>query len=793
METAWESPHRIKPEEWAKLVKDLGVVTPPDSARPVRLRKTRGALPADGSVPASAWGIALARVGRVGRDLGEGRFALLCPWDDTHSEPEGSTENAAGSCVLLPPTEGSYMGLPKCSHAHCVNRKLRDWIEAVGPETYADALAEAQGWRRALGYLRTTEGVFFAKKVPLQLGDEPTPEPGELVEAKPGAPVEGPFKWKPGGRLLHFAAEIAADVREHDASGVRRSYELAGSVDGRPFKIRVPSSEFAAMKWVAAELGARAVIEPGRGTVDHARAALQLTSTPREHDVYALTGWREVGGAWVYLHAGGALGAEGPVEGLEVSLEDGRIALLGLPAPLAGDALGTAIREEVALWRLAPSVTAIAFPAVFRSLLAPSGLTISLHGPQQSGKTGLATIVQQHVGAGFRERALMGSWKHSTAGSLITKLGIVGDAPFVVDDYLISGNGEDGKFNEKVDQVVRAQHGGAEAGRLHRDGGLARSGPAPRGTLFSTGESLPPGASLRSRMVMTDMPVALPDYSRFKTLAREGVFAGLVAAFLVWLAPRIGAVRAGITEEAERIAESLAEGRDQRTALMLAEVALGAKYFLEFAVAHGLPSAESEALKSLAWAVLKASRVEQATHQASQAPVARFLELVPSGLSTGHGYLSRPDGEEPPDCTVLGWSIVSTPIITRDGEVLQTRYTHRGDHLGYIDDGLVWLFLDAAHALVRRLAASSGDPFTITREDLPKRLHEAGLLARTELKTRSTYCVRKKVGGKIVARLLCLKASTLWPEPDALDAVEEAVSKGGGSDTAPGETPGKSN
>src|SRR5438874_785271 len=49
--------------------------------------------------------------------------------------------------------------------------------------------------------------------------------------------------------------------------------------------------------------------------------ALQmLSSDVRRETVYAHTGWRDVGGRWVYLHAGGAIGADGPSARLRVAL-----------------------------------------------------------------------------------------------------------------------------------------------------------------------------------------------------------------------------------------------------------------------------------------------------------------------------------------------------------------------------------------------------------------------------------------------------------------------------------------
>lgn len=764
MEIAWESPHRIKPEEWAKLVKDLGVVTPPDSARPVRLRKTKGAA-ADPAAPRSAWGIALARVGRVGRDLGEGRFALLCPWDDTHSEPEGSTENAAGSCVLLPPVEGSYMGLPKCSHAHCAGRRLRDWIEAVGAESYADALAEAQGWKRARGYLRTQDGVYFAKRVPLQLGDEPAPEPGELVEVKPGEVSEGPFKWKPGGSLLNFSVQIAADVQEHDVAGERRYYELTGSVSGRPFCIQVPAGEFSSLKWVAAQLGAGAVIEPGRGTADHARAAIQLTSTPVARDVYARTGWCTVGGREVYLHAGGAVGAEGAVE---VRVEP-RLAEFLLPAPLEGEALREGIRACAGLFLLAPEITAPLFSAAWRAPLGANHLTILLTAKPQLGKTLLGTLLSQHFGAGFLERKPAGSWLHDSAASLLHMLSVARDVVFLADDLTFSGTAEDSILRTKLDTVVRAVHNGAAPGRLKQDAsGLVASNGSPGALLVVTGETPPGGQSLPSRMLLLEMSERLKDdLGPYKALGAQGVFAGTMAAYVRSLAPRISAIRQGLAAEIAHIAGRIGAKHDQRAAELLADVALGVKYFLEFAREHEALDAEgAEELRRRAWEAIGATRQHQGAYQQRQDPAVRFVDIVFELLRSGRAHLTTRDGSPITDPERWGWRRFSNarpPEPSTDGEVIEAPMRPSGTCLGYLvpelGGTLIYLHAQVTLAEVIRVAHDAHDPLPLTPRDLGRRLHDAGLLAKSDAQNKlRTFTARLRVGGHVETGLLCLRA-----------------------------------
>ncbi|MEQ1715166.1 MAG: FtsH protease activity modulator HflK [Hyphomicrobium sp.] len=66
------------------------------------------------------------------------------------------------------------------------------------------------------------------------------------------------------------------------------------------------------MGWHPKALGARAIIFPGFSAEAHVRTAIQMLSAGHATKmVYGHTGWREINGKWLYLHAGGGLGEGG--------------------------------------------------------------------------------------------------------------------------------------------------------------------------------------------------------------------------------------------------------------------------------------------------------------------------------------------------------------------------------------------------------------------------------------------------------------------------------------------------
>ena len=97
-------------------------------------------------------------------------------------------------------------------------------------------------------------------------------------------------------------------------------------------------------------------------------------------------------------------GASGAVFGTETSLP-ALLAPFILPAPPTAAELSSAIRASLAVLDLAPNrVTVPTLGAVWRSVLGDADFSVFVHGATGRFKAALASLLQQHFGAGVAAR-----------------------------------------------------------------------------------------------------------------------------------------------------------------------------------------------------------------------------------------------------------------------------------------------------------------------------------------------------------------------------------------------------
>jgi Bifunctional DNA primase/polymerase, N-terminal/Domain of unknown function (DUF927) len=441
--------------------------------------------------------------------------------------------------------------------------------------------------------------------------------------------------------LTNFTARIVGDVVEDDGAETRRYFELEACHEGCTVCFPVEAAHFAGMSWALEHLGARAMVFPGITLKDHARAAVQtLSQNVHKHHIYTHLGWRQMGDRWCYLHAGGALGPEGPLDTVEVNARHSLAAYVLPPLPSIQDQR-TALHASLRVLDTADAV--VTFPlyaAIWRAVLGNADFSLHLVGPTGAGKSELAALVQQHYGAGMTARHLPAAW--TSTGNALEGLSFEAkDVVLVVDDFCPSGSQADiARFHKDADRILRAQGNHSGRQRMKFDGTLRAVKP-PRGLIVSTGEDTPQGQSLRARLLILDIAPGSVDWAKLspcQTDAANAVYAQTLTGFVQWLAPHYERVRQGLHAEMIPLRQAALSAGHRRTPEIIGNLALGMQYFLAYA--HAIDALSPEACADLwqrSWTALCQAAETQSEHQANEEPVRRFLALLTGTLAAGPG------------------------------------------------------------------------------------------------------------------------------------------------------------
>jgi len=554
--------------------------------------------------------------------------------------------------------------------------------------------------------------------------------------------------------IANFLARPVREVTRDNGADSQKEFEVSGILaGGRELPVaRVGSKDFGSLSWVPAAWGLEANVEPGQGSKDRVRHAIQcLAQDMARETIYEHIGWRKISGEWLYLHGGGAIGAGGPVVGVTVDPGEGLRHYL-LPDPPQGEALRQAVCTSLTLLHVAR--TEITYPllaAVYRAPLAealPVDLSLFYAGQTGVKKSELTALAQAHWGATFHGKNLPGNWD-STANALEKLAFLAKDAVFTVDDFAPRGAAADvQRLHREADRLLRAQGNQSGRGRMRADGSL-RPEYRPRGLIMSSGEDIPCGQSLRARMLILDVgpqDVGLEQLTEAQRAARDGLLVAAMAGYVQWLAARMDELKVTMRERHEALRAKAWETRfsHDRTPDIVANLALGWQMFLSFATEAGAVGQEEAAeLWRNGWAAFLAAGEAQEGHLASEEPTGRFLALLGAAITSGHAHVVDVQTErEPRNPAAWGWREQTRGR----GPDAQTQYLPLGDRVGWLDGDDLLLDPEAAYAAVQKLARDQNASLSITQRVLWKRLAERGLILTEEGKERTYYTVKRTVG-----------------------------------------------
>jgi hypothetical protein len=522
------------------------------------------------------------------------------------------------------------------------------------------------------------------------------------------------------------------------------------------------------MNWPIERLGASAITYPNQR--EYARTAIQWFSlSAEERRIYAHTGWRHLGGRWLFLHALGAVGGDGAVSGVNVQLA-GLMGRYELRLPSDSDALAVAVRASLNLAELGSP--GIAFPllaATYRAVLGGADFAVHLAGETGAFKSELAALHQQHFGAAMDRQHLLGSWS-STGNALESLAFYAKDALFVIDDFAPQGSSIDvARYHAAADRVFRAAGNHAGRSRLDSTAKLRENKP-PRALILSTGEDVPRGQSIRARLLILEISknsINAAALTSCQEDAKLGRYAEAMGGFVRWIAGQYEEAQEVLSRQAlEHRNAALRSTSHARTPDIVANLQAGFEIFLEFAVECGaIDASKRERLMDLCWEALSSAAAAQVKHQAATEPTQRFICLLRTLLSSGRAHLAARAGGKPNRSPgSCGWRVESS------GD-----WSPLGDCIGWVDGDHVYLDLPAVYRLVQVAGRDAGEVLAVSEQTLKKRLHEKGLLASVDSK-RQTLTIRRTIAGS-TRDVLHLSRSAVLPDESEKPETEDPAGR----------------
>jgi hypothetical protein len=547
---------------------------------------------------------------------------------------------------------------------------------------------------------------------------------------------DGPLSSK--CQLASFSAKIISELELDDGIDTSRRYEIEAKCGDRTRTFNVPAADFAKVSgWAAEQLDSAAFVTAVPRAEAKVAETIQRDSRPERRTVFTHTGWRQIDLDWVYLTAEGALGVDGLLPDVDVEL---MAPLDRYRIPDQGN-VSEGVQTTLAVLDVAPDrVTFPLLGTVWRSLLGPTDFVPSLVGTTGAGKSVLSAFAQQHWGPELDGRALPGSWSSSKV-ALESLAFETKDALVVIDDYAPGGGADIKQLRSTAEYIIRSVGNQSTRSRGQVDG-KRRAPRYPRGTVMSTGEDYPKGASVIGRMFNTQITHGDVDFARctpIQEAAAKGVLAVGLGGFIRWLAANLPMHQTWLKQRSLEIRDEVQDLGHNRTPGCVGDLLASWELWCEWASAlHYISASEKQVLLTRALAALTTGAADQKALHTEVDPCNRFVETLAAVLASGAAHVTDPSGNAPSDAGRWGWH--QDPVDPRT-------MRPSGTKIGWITNDGLFLIPVAAVASVQELARKAGDRFDWTQQTLSKRLAEGGHLASTDLQTRKSITVRKTFEG----------------------------------------------
>ncbi len=458
--------------------------------------------------------------------------------------------------------------------------------------------------------------------------------------------------------LCNFTARITEENIIDDGQDSQHLFMIEGKLhDKMPLpSIDTPAEKFAGLSWVS-RWGSRACLEPGQTVKDFVRHAIQKTSTDtpvKTH--YGHTGWREINGQWVYLHAGGAIGTGPDMPQVSVRLSRELERYLLPPSPSCNQERAADFPEtekealEASLGLIDIGSRAVTIPLFCLVYLAPLTTLLNpmpnfggyLFGSSGTFKTSVALLALAHFGNFSGAESL--SNFDDTPGILEKRSFTLKDTLHVIDDYHPSANRKAAESKEGIAQrMIRAYSNRTARGRLNSD--MSERGRyEPRGMLLITAEEQPGLESTLARVCIIEVTDGALDRDRLSEIqADAGKLPYAMASYIHWIRENMEEIRQGFPARFRELrARAAAEGFHKKLPEQAAFMGFALETAVSFFCEKGELSQESAAaLVAEGWAIFRDLAAKQQQRIEEDDPVSLFFDILSISLMQNYARLDK--------------------------------------------------------------------------------------------------------------------------------------------------------
>ena len=346
-------------------------------------------------------------------------------------------------------------------------------------------------------------------------------------------------------KLSNFSARILEERDiDDEIEDIRKEYVVQVNKNGHTFKpVSILCKDFKSLSWVPIYCGNSAIIEPGQNTSDYLRAFVQKYSDKlgvTQRTIFRHTGWREVKGEMVFLHAGGALGCDGVFVDLHEELT--RAGHYRLPKSPVYDkeALDLIFKclVDVAPLEIILPLLSFTFLTSIKSLLDPKpGFSLFCYGLPDSFKTSVTVLFQGFFGSIAKEGLANFS---STVLGTQKKAALLKDVVMIADDFHPSPSRKESEKREDIlERLIRDSGNNQGRTKLNSDSSIKKSS-VPRAGIIITGELLSSLQSTISRYITIEFQQNAISLQHLTTVQKQAhLLPHAMAGFLLWIRKNI--------------------------------------------------------------------------------------------------------------------------------------------------------------------------------------------------------------------------------------------------------------